>query len=114
MQKKNQASRLDQSIRAYVGAIRWGNFETAVAFAVPRAGAQAVNPASFDGIKVTGYTVRIKSVSEAVDEADVHLSFSYYDDAQGTVGSIDQDATWYLDRERKSWLMDDVLPRFKR
>lgn len=114
MAKKDQASRLDQSLRAYVGSIRWGNFETAAAFAVPRGSANAVSPATLDGIKVTGYAVRIDSLNEDANEANVHLSFSYYNEAQGTVDAIDQDATWYLDTKRKGWLMDDSLPRFKR
>lgn len=114
MQKKDQASRLDQSLWAYVGSIRWANFDTAATFAVPRNGANTVTPASLDGIKVTGYSVRIKSVNETADEASVHLNFSYYDEGGGTVGAVDQDATWYLDEKRKGWLMDDSLPRFKR
>ena len=114
MKKKEQASRLDQSLKAYAGSIRWGNFETAAAFAVPRKGVNTVNPATLDGIKVTGYVVRVSSVSEDAKEANVHLSFSYYDETRGTVGAIDQDASWYFDPERKNWLMDDSLPRFKR
>ncbi|MFT5445541.1 MAG: hypothetical protein ACI9DC_000702 [Gammaproteobacteria bacterium] len=114
MQKKDQTSRLDQSLRAYVGSIRWANFDTAAAFAVPRDGENAVSPASLEGIKVTGYSVRIKSVNETADEASVHLNFSYYDEGGGTVGAIDQDATWYFNEKRKGWLMDGSLPRFKR
>lgn len=114
MKQKDQASRLDQSLRAYAGAIRWGNFDTAAAFAVPRGGANTVNPASLDGTKVTGYVVRINSVNADADEASVHLSFTYYDETRATVGTINQDAMWYLDEKRKSWLMDGSLPRFKR
>lgn len=114
MKKKDQTSRLDQSLRAYVGSIRWANFDTAAAFAVPRKGANTVSAASLEGIKVTGYSLRIKSVNETADEASVIMNFSYYDESGGTVGSIDQDTTWYLDEKRKGWLMDDSLPRFKR
>ena len=114
LKKKDQTSRLDASLRAYVRSIRWANFDTAAAFAVPRKGSNTVSPASLEGIKVTGYSVLIKSVNETADEASVHLNFTYYDESGGTVGAIDQDATWYLDENRKGWLMDDSLPNFKR
>ena len=114
IEKKTRATRLNQSLKAYAGSIRWGNFETAAAFAVPRESTNSVNPAALDGIKVTGYVVRVDSVSEDAKEANVHLSFSYYDENRGTVGAIDQDATWYLHSERENWLMDDSLPLFNR
>ena len=114
VKKESQASRLDQTLRAYAGSIRWGNYDTADAFAAPRAVAKAVQASSLDGIKVTGYEVRVNSVAEDAREASVHMNFSYYDEARGTVGSLDQDATWYWDDSRKNWLMDDSLPRFKR
>lgn len=113
VKKKTQVSRLDQTLRAYSGAIRWGNFDTADAFAAPRDGAKTVKASSLSGIKVTGYEVRVSSVAEDGLEAAVHISFTYYDETRGTVGSIDQDATWYWDGAKDNWLMDDSLPRFK-
>jgi hypothetical protein len=112
--KKTHAIDLDKALKTYTGAMRWGNFDTAAAYAAPRAGPNAVNPAGLAGIKVTAYEIRINSVSENVDEASVHLSFTFYDENRGTVGAVDQDAIWYLDEQRQGWLMDDSLPRFDR
>ena len=112
--KKNQTIRLDQSLKAYAGSMRWGNFETAAAFAVPRGGANVVSAASLNGIKVTAYEIRINSVNEEADEASVHLSFTFYDENRGTVGAVNQDAVWYLDDDRQGWLLDASLPRFER
>jgi hypothetical protein len=114
MKKETQASRLDQTLRAYAGSLRWGNFDTATAFAVPRAGINSVRAATLIGTKVTGYEVRVSSVNEDASEAKVHMTFTYYDDQRGTVGSLDQDAIWYWDDDKDNWLMDDSLPRFKR
>ena len=72
VKKKTQVSRLDQTLRAYSGAIRWGNFDTADAFAAPRDGAKTVKASSLSGIKVTGYEVRVSSVAEDGLEAAVH------------------------------------------
>jgi hypothetical protein len=115
MQRKDHVARLDQSLAAYAGAVRWGNFETAGAFAVPRSGSvPPVNHAALSTLKVTGYSVRINRINEAGDEADVSLSFTYYHEDRGTVGRADQDVTWYWSDARAGWLMDGALPDFGR
>jgi len=114
MQGKDRKSRLGDTLSAYVGAIRWGNFETASAFAVPRSGlAKPVNLARLASVRVTGYTVRINRVNETSDEAAVSLSFTYYQEARGTVNTVNQDATWYYEEAGRRWLLDDNLPRFE-
>ena len=91
-----------------------GSARAAAAFAAPRDGPNTVDPAYLNGIKVTAYEIRINSVNETADEANVHLAFTFYDENRGTVGAVNQDAVWYLDAQRQGWLMDDSLPRFKR
>jgi hypothetical protein len=112
MQKNRQMTDLDRSLKAYTGSLRWGNYDTAAAFAVPRKGPPTVHPGELSDIQITGYSVVINGVNAAVNEASVHLNFTYYDESRGTVGSIDQDATWYLVSEDVGWLMDDSLPKF--
>jgi hypothetical protein len=115
LQSKDRKARLSDSLTAYVGAIRWGNYETAAAFAVPReARTTPVDPATLTGLRVTGYSIRVNRVNEAGDEAAVSLSFTYYQQARGTVNTVTQDATWYYDDSGRGWLLDDTLPRFKR
>jgi len=114
MKKKDLAARLDQALSAYAGAIRWGNYETAAAFAVPRAAApRVVDPSALSGLKVPGYSERFNRVNEAGDEAEVSLSFTYYQETRGTLRTVEQDATWYYDDEREVWLMDAGLPAFE-
>jgi hypothetical protein len=115
MKKKDRVSRLDQSVNAYVGAIRWGHFQTAAAFAVPRAGtARPLDPDTLTGLKVTGFSVRIGSVDEAGIEAQVSIGFTYYHEDRGTIREVEQSATWYFDPGRSGWLMDGPLPQFRR
>lgn len=115
LKKKDQASRLDQSLSAYTDAIRWGNFGTAAGFAVPRSGsAPPVDPGDLEGLKVTGYSVRINRVNDGADEADVTIAFTYYHESRGTLRQVDQVATWYFHPDRGAWLLDGGLPAFQR
>ena len=115
MQSKDRKSRLGDTLSTYAGAIRWGNFKTASAFAVPRSGPTLpLNSARLAGLKVTGYTIRINRINEQGDEAAVSISFTYYQEARGTVNTVNQDATWYFEEAANSWLMDDNLPTFDR
>ena len=115
MQKKDQVARLDQSVSAYAGAIRWGNFDTAAAFAVPRDGVSRVpDPATLVGLKVTGFSIRINRVNDPGDEANVSTSFTYYHEDRGTIRKVEQSATWYFDALKKGWVMDGPLPDFRR
>jgi hypothetical protein len=114
MQKKDRQSRLSDTITAYVGAIRWGNYETAAAFAVPRSEqTTTADPTALQNLRVTGYTVRVNRVNAEGDEADVSLTFTYYQETRGTVNTVIQDATWYFDETRQGWLMDAPLPHFE-
>jgi hypothetical protein len=113
--QKDQASRLDPTLTAYAGAIRWGNFDTAAAFTVPRDGsAPQHDTAALASVKVTGFSVRINRVNDAADEADVSFSFTYYQEDRGTIQTTEQRSTWYYEPARQAWLLDGSLPRFVR
>ena len=115
IKKTEKLERLDQSLNAYVGAIRWGNFDTAAAFAAPRSGGfSRLNTATLVGIKVTGFGIRINEIDEKGEEANVTTSFTYYFLDNASVRHVDQTAVWYFDPPRRGWLMDDSLPDFSR
>ncbi len=115
MKRQDQASRLNDSLRAYTEAVRWGNFDAAKLFAKPREGsAQPMDPATLTGLKVTGFTVRINRVNEQSDEAEVAIGFTYYHEDRGSIRNVEQNATWYFDEKRAGWLMDGSLPVFRR
>lgn len=115
LQQKDQAARLDNALTAYAGAIRWGNFDTAAAFAVPRDGSvPRHDTAALASLKVTGYSVRINRVNDTADEADVSFAFTYYQEDRGTIRTAEQRALWYYDAGREGWLLDGTLPSFQR
>ena len=72
-----------------------------------------MDPTTLQGLRVTGYTVRVNRFNEVGDEADVSLTFTYYQETRGTVNTVVQDATWYFDETRQGWLMDAPLPHFE-
>ncbi len=114
IEKKDKAARLKDTLNAYSAAIRWGNYDTAAAFAVPRDGSTVtVDRSVLAGLKVTGYEVRVASVNEDGSEARANMRFTYYQESRGTIRTAIQDATWYFDDERGQWLMDDGLPAFR-
>ena len=115
MKRQEHSVRLDDSLRAYTEAVRWGNLDAASLFAVPREGrAPPLDPATLVGLKVTGFSVRINRVDEAAEEADIAISFTYYHEDRGSIRSIEQRANWYWDEARHGWLMDGPLPVFRR
>ena len=114
VQQQEQASRLDPSLKAYAGSIRWGNLDSAAGFLQPRAGT-VQPPPPLDALKVTGYEINIGGMSPTSDEATVTMTFSYYFLDQGRVSSTTRTSVWYYVPEGRSWVMDATsLPDFKR
>lgn len=114
IQRSEKASRLEPSLKAFVGAIRWGSLDSAFAFVRPRGGAP-IPPPPLGDLKVTGYDVQILSVSEDKTEAEVTCTFTYYFENDVRVATTSQTAVWYYVDQGRSWLMDAMaLPDFRR
>ncbi len=113
LSQEKQLIALDPTLSAYTGAIRWGNIETAAGFARPRDGRDPiVNPEAMDGLKITGYKVRINRINANADEASASLSFTYYHDDRATIRQVDQTDIWYYSSTDKTWYLDGTLPDF--
>lgn len=114
VQQREQGSRLDGSLKAYAGSVRWGNLDTAYGFLRPRAGVLQPPPA-LDSLKVTGYEINIGGMNATKDEATVTMTFAYYFLDQGRVSSTTRTSVWYYVPEGRSWVMDATsLPDFRR
>lgn len=113
LQRKDQASRLQTSLKTYAASVRWDNLDTALGFLRPREGS-AQPPRGLDGLKVTGYAIRVNNVNEDSNEAEVTITFTYYFQDQGRLASVDQTEVWYYDDPSSAWVMDaTALPRFR-
>ncbi|MDX1513782.1 MAG: hypothetical protein R3174_08565 [Gammaproteobacteria bacterium] len=115
IEKNKRAKGLDTAVKLYASAIRWGNFETALALTRPREGEPAIpDNALLGSLRVTAYSSRILSVDEEAGEARVTTHFDYYLQDSGSVRSVSQTANWYYDAAAESWFLDGGLPEFRR
>lgn len=100
--------KLEDTLRVYEGAIRWGEYELANSF-----GAQpATDLAGLQNIKVTGYQVQYSNISEDAQEAKQTVLIQYYDTQTMRQETIIHNQQWRYDEDRKRWLVQPNLPGF--
>jgi hypothetical protein len=112
---KDQTKKLDQSVRAYIHAVRWGDLGAAASFIRPREG--TVKPPDLSKLKdlhVTHFDYAIDSKTEGDPEALMTVKFNYYFEDTLSVKDVYQQATWWWDPEVENWFMDGELPEFQR
>jgi len=115
LEKKDQTKKLDQSVRAYIHAVRWGDLGAAASFIRPREG--TVKPpdlSKLKGLHVTHYDYAIDSEAEGNPEALMTVKFNYYFEDTLIVRDVYQQVTWWWDPEVENWFMDGELPKFER
>lgn len=111
---KSRLASLDESIRAYAEALRWGRYEDAQVFHMGRDGKRIVlDEHSMADIRVTGYSVRETVLNEEGTTAEVQAEFKYFITDRGALQTIVVPQTWWHDDKSKRWLLDSGLPDFK-
>lgn len=105
---------LDEAVNHYGQALRWGRYEDAEAFHMSREGQRAMFKAeNLESIRITGYSVRERTLSEDLLEADVSGDYSYYSTSYGTLRHVSFQQKWWYDEEAKRWFVEGELPEFK-
>lgn len=115
LQHKDQTKKLDQAVRSYIRAIRWGDLGAAASYIRPREG--TVKPpdlSKLKGLRVTRYDFAIDSEEQGSPEALMTVSFDYYFEDTLSVKKVYQQAMWWWDPEVENWFMDGSLPEFER
>jgi hypothetical protein len=115
LQHKDQTKKLDQAIRSYIHAVRWGDLGAAASFIRPREG--TVEPpdlSKLKGLHVTHYDYAIDSKAEGDIEALMTAAFDYYFEDTLIVKKAYQQVIWWWDPEIENWFMDGELPDFER
>jgi len=115
LEKKDQTKKLDQAVRSYIRAVRWGDLGAAASYIRPREG-KLVPPdiAVLKGLRVTDYDYAIDSKAEGDPEALMTAKFDYYFEDALSVKVAYQQVVWWWDPEVQNWFMDGELPDFKR
>lgn len=114
LQHKDRHKKLDQAVRSYIHAVRWGDLGAAASFIRPREGKMDPPDLSkLEGLKVTHYDYAIDAATEEAEEALMTTKFDYYFEDTLSVKSVYQQVTWWWDPEVENWFMDGELPEFE-
>lgn len=114
IEKESRALKLDQAIRVYADAIRWGNFDIAAGFLRRRDGGVTSSTVKVPAeVRVTAYASNVLTLNEEHDEATVATNFDYYFPNSNTVRKISQTDLWWFDPGTEQWYMDGSLPDFR-
>jgi hypothetical protein len=116
MESKERIEALDWSLITYGKALRWGDYEEAALYRLPRDGrpVRSVNRDDFKDIRVSSYQIFEQRFNRAQTEARVTMSISYYHEDTGTARTITDQQTWWYEPNQKRWFLDGDLPEFAR
>ena len=115
-----RSMRYDDTIKAYMAAVRWGYYDVAAGFIRYRdEGLQQVNPAEeldyefLDGVRVSQYLLRDQRPTSVPDEMQVTVAWSFYHTDYGMVNTVVDRQYWWYQADENSWYLDGTLPDFK-
>ncbi|MEJ2099917.1 MAG: hypothetical protein P8X68_08060 [Desulfobacterales bacterium] len=104
----------DDTARAYLRSIRWGDYEAAYAFKNP----QTIDRKMPDfedlrQIRVTAYNVKQTILSEDKTTILRIVDFQYYRTSNVTVKNLIDRQKWEYDPEENRWYLTSGLPDFE-
>lgn len=111
-EKKNWM-KFDETSRAYLIAIRWGEYEAAYAFKkLSDVNAKVPDFEDMRDIKVTSYRVKQTIISENEMLVMQVVDIQYYRMRDVTVRTITDRQKWQYDKEKERWYLLSDLPHF--
>jgi len=115
MDAKERASSLETSTNAYAAALRWGQYQEAARFRLPRSGPVTMPDVEpLEHIKLTSYEVTDQTMNADATEARMEVVIGYYHDDIGRVDTLKQSQVWWYDPTQKHWFLETELPPFMR
>ena len=113
--RKERADELDQALKAYNLALRWGRYEDAARFCAPVDGqAQVIDEDFLGNIRVTAVEEKGKVIAEDGIEATTTIEYQFYHEYEGRVSKVLDHQTWRYDEKTERWRLDGNLPDFHR
>ena len=113
MQTGEKMSQFDETSRAYLRAIRWGEYEAAFAF--KKLAARNEELPDFENyrtVKVTDYKVKQTIIAEDQSRIIQIVDFQYYRMKDVTVKNLIDRQKWEYDKEQEKWFLQSDLPAF--
>ena len=107
-------TQLEDTLRTYDAAIRWGHYGTAQAFVKRGEGQNAdLRPVGSE-IRVTGYEVVREAIlnQEQADFTQRLVQIRYYNTEYAREKTLMDPQQWVFDEQAKRWLITSGLPRF--
>ncbi|MGH8565270.1 MAG: hypothetical protein ACREXW_14765 [Gammaproteobacteria bacterium] len=115
MEAKDRASSLETSSNAYAAALRWGRYQEAARFRLPRSGPVTMPDVEpLEHIKLTSYEVMDQTLNADATEARMEVVIHYYHDDVGRVDTLKQSQVWWYEPTQKHWFLETDLPPFLR
>ena len=113
METGEKMSHFDETSRAYLRAIRWGEYEAAFAF--KKLAARDEELPDFENyrtVQVTNYKVKQTFISEDKSRIIQIVDFQYYRTNDVTVKNLLDRQKWEYDKEQEKWFLQSHLPKF--
>jgi hypothetical protein len=113
MKTGEKMSQFDETSRAYIRAIRWGDYEGAYTFK-KLTDREVVLPdfEDYRSVKVTNYKVKQTIISEDQSTIIQIIDFQYYRLTDVTVKTLIDRQKWEYDEEQERWFLHSDLPAF--
>jgi hypothetical protein len=110
---RQKADGLEKAIDEYVAALRWGRFDKAKEYHINKEGTRPeIDSSQLEYIRVTGHTVKKKTVNEEIDEATLQMEIQYYHNEYATLKKIIIDQVWWFQEDAKTWFLSSDFPEF--
>lgn len=111
VQKDRRTTSLESVTRAHFAALRWGDFEAALAFLPPEARAEQ-DLSVFEDLRITRYEVLRPAAMLSETEASQTVAIEYIHEYNQIVRRITDRQTWRWDDEAQTWRLESGLPAF--
>jgi hypothetical protein len=114
LSKKNRTNELDETLKYYNTALRWGHYDTALGYCrPPEGGARSVDGQYLENIRVTGVVEKSRVLSDDASRVLSKVEYRFYHVDQARENRVLDEQTWVYDEESGQWLLEGSLPDFR-
>lgn len=104
---------LDDAIKNYAYALRWGRIDDALAYHINEDGVRPeIDTSVMDSVRVTSFRITLRELDSEQTEAMVEGEMSYYLEQSGTLRDIEYRQRWWYQPDSKKWFLDSPFPEF--